>query len=77
MFIKNKNHRALWYYAMNNNMYLVKNPDLVKSMVEKAKAPEHKTKTSLLGYDEVKNYYKDENDNYKPIYLNVSFVRSF
>jgi hypothetical protein len=53
-------------------MYLVKDPKLVKSMVEKAKAPEHKIKSSLLEYDEVKNYYKDENDNYKPIYLNVS-----
>jgi hypothetical protein len=69
---KNQNHRALCYYAMNNHMYLVKDPKLVKSMIEKAKAPEHKIKTSLLEYDEVKNYYKDENDNYKPIYLNVS-----
>ena len=42
-------------------------------MVEKAKAPEHKIKTSLLEYDEVKNYYKDDdNNNYKPIYLNVN-----
>ena len=69
---KNQNHRALCYYAMNNHMYLVKDQELVKSMVEKAKAPEHKIKTSLLEYDEVKNYYKDDNDNYKPIYLNVN-----
>ncbi len=67
-----RNHRALCYYAMNNHMYLVKDPELVKSMVEKAKSPEHKIKSSLLEYDEVKNCYKDENDNYKPIYLNVS-----
>ena len=39
---KNQNHRALCYYAMNNHMYLVKDKDLIKSMVEKAKAPEHK-----------------------------------
>ncbi len=26
----------------------------------------------MLEYDEVKNYYKYENDNYKPIYLNVT-----
>ncbi len=39
---KNQNHRALCYYAMDNRMYLVKDPKLVKSMVEKAKAPEHK-----------------------------------
>ena len=59
---KNQNHRALCYYAMDNHMYLVKNKDLVKSMVEKAKAPEHKIKTSLLELDEVKNYYKDDED---------------
>jgi hypothetical protein len=41
---KNQNHRALCYYAMNNHMYLVKDPELVKSMVEKAKAPELKLK---------------------------------
>ncbi len=49
---KNQNNRALCYYAMNNHMYLVKRPELVKSMVEKAKAPEHKT--LLLEYDELK-----------------------
>jgi hypothetical protein len=53
MFI-NQNHRKLCYYAMNNHMYSVKNPDLVKSMVEKAKAPEHKIKTTLFEYDIVK-----------------------
>ena len=37
---KNQNHRCLCYYAMNNHMYLVKDKDLVKSMVGKAKAPE-------------------------------------
>ncbi len=41
-------------------------------MVGKAKAPEHKIKTSLLEYDELKNYYKDEDDKYKTIYLNKS-----
>jgi hypothetical protein len=50
--------------------YLVKHPDLVKSMVEKAKVPEHKIKASILEYDEVKNC-KDEHDNYQPIYLSV------
>jgi hypothetical protein len=44
---KNQNHRALCYYAMDNQMYLVKDKDLAKSMVEKAKAPEHKIKISL------------------------------
>jgi hypothetical protein len=35
-------------------MYLVKIPELVKSMEEKAKAPEHKIKASFLEYDELK-----------------------
>ncbi len=39
---------------------------------ELAGSGEHKIKTSLLEYDEVKNYCKDENDNYKPIYVNVN-----
>ena len=67
---KNQNHRALCYYAMNNHMYLVKDKKLVKSMVEKAKDPEHKFNTSLLENDEVKNYYKDDEDKYKIIYVN-------
>jgi hypothetical protein len=67
---KNQNHRALCYYAMNNHMYLVKDKFLVLSMVGKDKEPEHKIKTSLLEYDELKNYYKDEDDKYKTIYLN-------
>ncbi len=39
-------------------------------MVGKAKKPEHKIKTSLLEYDEIKNYYTDEDDKYETIYLN-------
>ena len=64
---KNQNHRALCYYAMNNHMYLIKNQDLVKSMVAKAK---DKINTSLLECDEVKNYFIDEDGKYKTIYLN-------
>jgi hypothetical protein len=67
---KNQNHRALCYYAMNNHMYLVKDKDLVKSMVEKAKAPKHKINTSLLELDEVKNYYINADGKYKTIHLN-------
>jgi hypothetical protein len=48
-------------------MYLVKDAELVRSMRERAKAPEHKIKTSLLEFDELKNYYMDENNNYKQI----------
>ncbi len=62
---KNQNHRTLCYYAMDNNMYLVKDKALVRSMVENAKAPEHKIKTSLLEFDELRNYYKDDDDNIK------------
>ena len=64
---KNQNHRALCYYAMDNHMYLVKNKDLVKSMVEKAKAPEHKIHSSMLETDEVVNHFNDKN-----IYINKS-----
>ena len=53
---------------MNNHLYLVKDKFLVLSMVGKAK--EHKIETSLLEYDEIKNYYEDEDDKYKTIYLN-------
>ena len=62
---KSRNHRALCYYAMNNHMYLVKNKDLVKSMVEKAKDPEHKFNTSSLEFDEVVNHF-----NGTEIYVN-------
>ena len=67
---KNQNHRALCYYAMNNHMYLVKDAELVRSMRERAKAPEHKIKTSLLEFNELKNYYMDENNKYKQIFVN-------
>jgi hypothetical protein len=43
-------------------------------MVEKAKAPEHKIKTSLLEFDEVKNCFKDDDDEYKTIHFNESIV---
>jgi 5-methylcytosine-specific restriction endonuclease McrA len=35
---KSKNYPALCYYAINNHMYLIKDKDLVKSLVEKSKA---------------------------------------
>ena len=38
-------------------------------MVWTAKGPEYKIKTSSLEYDEIENYYKDEDDVYKTIYL--------
>ena len=58
---KNQNHRALCYYAMNNHMYLIKDKDLVKSMVEKAKAPEHKINTIVVSqccYTALKVYFR-------------------
>jgi len=48
-------------------MYLIKDNDLVKSMVEKAKAPEHKIHSSMLETDEVVNHFND-----KHIYINKS-----
>ncbi len=45
---------------MNNHMYLIKDNDLIKSMVEKAKAPEHKIHSSMLETDEVVNHFNDK-----------------
>ncbi len=41
-------------------------------MVERAKAPEHEINTSLLEYEELQNYNKEDDDIYKPIFLNES-----
>jgi hypothetical protein len=57
-----RNHNALCYYAMNNHMYLVKDKDTVKSLVEQAKTrPEHNFDTSILDKDEVKNHFEGKN----------------
>jgi hypothetical protein len=56
---------ASCYYAMNNHMYLVKNKNLIKLMVEKAKAIEHTINTSLLENDEIIYHF-----NGKTIYVN-------
>ncbi len=48
-------------------MYLVKNQDLVKSMVEKVKTSEHRFTTSLLVLDEVINHFFE-----KTIYVNLT-----
>ena len=54
---KSRNHHVLCYYAMNNHMYLVKDKDKIKSMVESAKT-KHKFDTSMLEPDEIKNNFE-------------------
>jgi hypothetical protein len=41
-------------------MYLIKDIKLVKSLVEKAKAPEHKINTSLLELEDTVNHFNDK-----------------
>jgi hypothetical protein len=47
---------ALFYYAINNHMYLVKDPTKCKSLTEKAKV-HHSFNTSLVEKDKPTNYF--------------------
>jgi hypothetical protein len=44
---KNQNHRAFCYYAMNNHMYLVKDPELVKFIDNGCFQPNHENRSIL------------------------------
>ena len=66
-YISNSRHYpALFYYAMNNHMYLVKDTDQCKSLCEKAKDHKVSFNTSLIEPVEIKNLYDE-----LPIYENL------
>ncbi len=65
---KNRNYPAMCYYAMNNHMYLIKDKELIKSMVEKSKSPEHKINTSLLEPEEIVNHLTIRLNFFQEIY---------
>ena len=64
-----RNYPALFYYAMNNHMYLVKDSDQCKSMVERAKDHSVSFNTSLIEPTEQKNLYDE-----LPIYENLDIT---
>ena len=71
---KNRNHKALIYFAVNNHMYLILEDSTRKSLIEKTKVKEN-FNTSLLENEEEKensNIY----DNYN-IVVNVSLDNIF
>ena len=61
-----RHYPALFYYAINNHMYLVKDTDQCKSLVEKAKDHKVSFNTSLIELDEPKNLYDE-----LPVYENL------
>ena len=70
MFLKNiassRHYPALFYYAMSNHMYLVKDSDLCKSLVERAKDTAVSFHTSLIQQIEQVNVFEQ-----LPIYENI------
>ena len=61
-----RNYPALYFFAMNNHMYLVKNTDQCKSLCERAKDTTVSFKTSLIDEAETKNLFEE-----LPIYENI------
>ena len=53
IFQKNRNHKALFYFAVNNHMYLILEDAVRKSLVEKTNDKES-FNTSLLENEEEK-----------------------
>ena len=64
-----RHYPALFFFAMNNHMYLVKDTDLCKSLCERAKDTPVSFKTSLIEETEIKNVFED-----LPIYENITDV---
>jgi hypothetical protein len=60
------NYPALFFYAINNHMYLVKDTDKCKSLREKAKENSKSFNTSLIEKEKKINYY-----NELPIHENI------
>jgi hypothetical protein len=65
---KKNNYPALYYYAINNHMYLVKDPDRCKSMTERAKDYQS-FNTSLVEKDNASNHF-----NELPIFENIDIA---
>ena len=65
-----KNYPVLYFYAINNHMYLVKDSDKCKCLTERAKTNNKSFDTSLMEKDEAINYFLD-----LPIYENIDVSR--
>ena len=65
---KKNNYPVLYYYAINNHMYLVKDPSTCKSLTEKAKDT-HSFNTSLVEKDKASNPFIE-----LPIYENIDIT---
>jgi hypothetical protein len=65
-----RHYPALFFYAMNNHMYLVKDANLCKSLMEKAKDSAKSFNTSLVKEQENKNIYDE-----LPIYENADITK--
>ncbi len=62
---KNRNHKALIYFAVNNHMYLIVEDAVRKSLIEKTKVKESSSfNTSLLENEEER-----ENNNIYDNYI--------
>ena len=60
---KNRNYKALIYYAINNHMYLITNEDEAETLSKKARDIETKIKSNCITEDETQattNPFKDE-----------------
>ena len=63
---KSRHYPALFFYAVNNHMYLVKDENQCKSLTERAKDTQSSFKTSLIEELEATNLFEEY-----PIYENI------